>query len=284
MTVSVSGVLLVALARKRHEQSGEVQRLGRPLPWIVVGGVVLPAIILVPAFAYTVYTQARIADPPSRPAATIHVIGHRWWWEVRYVGGGADQTVVTANEIHVPVGQPVQLELTSDDVIHSFWVPRLAGKMDLIPGQRNTMWLRADSAGTYWGQCAEYCGLQHAHMDFIVVADAPAAYAAWRTAQLAAATAPSDSLTKRGLAVFLGSPCATCHAIRGADALGRIGPDLTHLQSRQTLGAGALSNTRANLAQWIADAQSIKPGSGMPPIALPLSDSRALLAYLETLR
>jgi len=283
VTVIVSALLLVALLRPRPEHSGEVQRLGPSVRWIVIGGVIVPAVILVVAFGVSVFTQSAIADPPSRAVATIRVTAHRWWWEVKYIGA-PDQTVMTANEIHVPVGKPVRLELVSDDVVHSFWVPRLAGKMDVIPGQRNTMWMEADRPGTYLGECAEYCGLQHAHMNFVVVAEAPEKFEAWLAHQRTSAAAPTDSVARRGLSVFQSSACAACHAIRGSEALGRIGPDLTHLASRRTIAAGALLNSRGNLAGWIANAQSIKPGSDMPTIPLRSADSQALLVYLETLR
>lgn len=283
VTAIVAVLLLGAIFRPRPERSSAVQRLGPSVRWIVIGGVIVPAVILVVAFGVSVFTQSAIADPPSRAVATIQVTAHRWWWEVKYIGA-PDQTVTTANEIHVPVGKPVRLELVSDDVVHSFWVPRLAGKMDVIPGQRNTMWMEADRPGTYLGECAEYCGLQHAHMDFVVVAEAPEQFEAWLASQRASAAAPTDSIARRGLSVFQSSACASCHAIRGSGALGRIGPDLTHLASRRTIAAGALVNSRGNLAGWIANAQSIKPGSGMPTIPLPSADSRALLAYLETLR
>ncbi len=283
VTVIVAAVLLGALVRSRAGQGEEVQRARGGVRWIVIGGVIAPAVILVAAFLFSVLTQSALADSPLRTMPTVQVIGHRWWWEVRYPDAPG-QPVVSANELHVVAGRRVRLELTSADVIHSFWVPRLAGKTDLIPGQHNTMWMEADRPGTFWGECAEYCGVQHAHMNLVVVAETPEQHDAWLAAQNAVANAPTDSVAKRGQIVFERAACASCHTVRGSKAQGRIGPDLTHLESRRTIAAGTFPNTRGNLAGWIANAQTLKPGSGMPTIALPAADSRALLAYLETLR
>jgi cytochrome c oxidase subunit 2 len=287
VTVIVTGILMAGLFRPRPEGPDTVQPAGEPagpVRWIVTGGIILPAIILLVCFVCTLLTQSAIARPPSPAVATIRVTAHRWWWEVGYVSAGPDETVVTANELHIPVGRAVRIELVSHDVVHSFWVPELAGKTDIIPGQDNSMWLQADRPGTYRGECSEYCGLQHAHMEFIVVAEAPADFAAWLAAQRAASVPPSDSLATAGLGVFHRSSCAACHAIRGTDMLGRVGPDLTHLASRQTLAAGTLLNIRGNLAGWVANPQSIKPGSGMPNVPLSGRDLQALVAYLETLK
>jgi cytochrome c oxidase subunit 2 len=283
----ICAVLLVALFRRRPPPdpvTGGLEPAGSGVRWIVIGGVILPAVILAVSFVFSTVIQADVANPPSAPVATIEVIGHRWWWEVKYAGGGGSDTVVAANEIHVPVGQPVRLNLSSIDVIHSFWVPELAGKTDVIPGQTNTMWMEADRPGTYRGQCAEYCGLQHAHMAVIVVADSPEQFRQWIANQRAAAAAPTDSVEVRGLAVFRSSTCTTCHTIRGSVADGHIGPDLTHLASRRTIAAGTLPNTRGNLAGWISNAQALKPGSGMPTMTLAARDLAPLLTYLETLK
>ena len=178
----------------------------------------------------------------------------------------------------------MQLTLTSMDVIHSFWVPQLHGKIDLIPGTATTLWLRADQPGEYRGMCAEYCGVQHAKMQFLVVAEPPDQFQAWLDLQRQPAAVPTDPLAQRGLQVFLSSSCVTCHAIRGTSATGALGPELTHLASRRTLGAGILPNTRGTLAGWIADPQSIKPGVHMPPSDLTGEQLQALVVYLETLR
>lgn len=255
------------------------------LPWIYIGGLIIPAVILIVSFGLTLGTLHATSGPGRDPAATIRIIGHRWWWEVNYVDPrDPTKTIVTANEIHVPVGQPVRLELTSADVIHSFWVPKLAGKTDVIPGTTNLAWLQADSAGVYRGHCTEYCGLQHTNMDPIVIAESPQEFAAWEQGQRASAAAPSTPAATAGLAVFQKAACTTCHAIRGSDALGRVGPDLTHLASRLTIAAGILPNTRGNLAGWIGNSQAIKPGNDMPIMTIAPNDLQALLAYLETLK
>jgi cytochrome c oxidase subunit 2 len=221
---------------------------------------------------------------PGKDALQVRVTGHQWWWEVQYRDAAPQHWVTTANEIHVPVGRMVVFELRSTDVIHSFWPISLGVKRDQIPGKENSLWLRADRAGVYRGQCAEFCGHQHAKMAFLVVAEPPDSFARWLAAQRDTAATPADSLTRRGQEVFLGSSCVMCHAIGGTPAGSRVGPDLTHLASRRTIAAGTLANTRGNLAGWIVDPQAIKPGAKMPPNALAPADLLALLAYLETLR
>ena len=288
VVVAVITVLVIAGAlhssRAGDDVSLERTGLHGGLPWIYIGGLIIPAVILIISFGLTLGTLHATARPGRDPAATIRIIGHRWWWEVRYVDRDPTKTIVTANELHVPVGQPVRLELTSADVIHSFWVPKLAGKTDVIPGTTNIAWIQADSAGVYRGHCTEYCGLQHTNMDPLVVAESPAEFAAWEQSQRASAAAPTTPASIAGLAVFQKSACATCHAIRGAEALGRVGPDLTHLASRLTIAAGVLENSRGNLAGWIGNAQAIKPGNDMPVMTLAPNDLQALLAYLETLK
>ncbi|HKO16140.1 MAG TPA: cytochrome c oxidase subunit II [Gemmatimonadaceae bacterium] len=288
LVVVVIGILvLVASIRSRGRgQPHEVARTARNagLSWIYVGGLLVPAILLVLTFAFTLGSLHAVAAPAQAPAATIQVIGHRWWWEVRYPGGSPAESFVTANEIHVPVGKPVRLELSTADVIHSFWIPKLAGKTDLNPGATNVAWIQADSAGVYRGQCTEYCGVQHANMAAFVIADPPVQYAAWVRTQRDSAQPPGDSTAAAGRAVFEGSACASCHAIRGTRALGRVGPDLTHVASRLTLAAGTLENTRGNLAGWIADAQALKPGNDMPTVRLSPADLHALVTYLESLK
>jgi cytochrome c oxidase subunit 2 len=289
VVVVIITVLVVAGALHRPaERTGtELARTaGRSgLPWIYFGGLIIPAAILIVSFGLTLGTLHATMRPPTDPAATIQIIGRRWWWEVRYTDPrDPTKTIVTANEIHVPVGKPVRLEITSDDVIHSFWIPQLAGKTDAIPGVTNVSWFQADSAGVYRGQCTEYCGLQHANMAAVVIAEDPVTFAQWEQAQQKPAAAPTDPEAAAGLVVFQKSACATCHAIRGSDALGRVGPDLTHLASRLTLASGTLENTRGNLAGWIGNSQSIKPGNDMPVMNLPPNDLQALLSYLETLK
>jgi cytochrome c oxidase subunit 2 len=289
VVVVVSLLVLAALLKRRAPTADarpeRFQDRGHAVRWIVIGGVIVPAIILVSTFVVTLVTQARVSNPPRKPVAIIEVTGHRWWWEVKYLGSGPDGGVVTANEIHVPVGEPVRLELVSADVIHSFWVPQIAGKTDVIPGLRNTMWMQADQAGTYWGECAEYCGLQHSHMNLEVVAESDADFRRWMQQQRE--PAPSDTtnpVTLAGLDAFHRSGCAICHTIQGTDAQGRIGPDLTHLASRSRIAAGTLANTRGNLAGWISNSQALKPGNQMPTMQLTPQQLRDLLAYLETLK
>ncbi|HEY6829943.1 MAG TPA: cytochrome c oxidase subunit II [Gemmatimonadaceae bacterium] len=284
LVVVVVGVLVLTTAfRRRDERRDVLARSGSGLPWVIVGGMIIPGIVLTLTLAFTLATEYASAAPPSDPAVTVQIIGHRWWWEVKY-SSDPSHTVVTANEIHIPVGEPVRIELTSADVIHSFWIPQLAGKTDVIPGQRNVTWLQADSAGVYRGPCTEYCGLQHANMVAFVVAEPPAQFAQWLESQSRPAVSPGDPDAAAGEAVFQKSACSMCHAIRGSDALGHVGPDLTHLASRLTIGAGVLENTRGNLAGWIANTQAIKPGNDMPTMTLSPASLQALLSYLETLK
>jgi cytochrome c oxidase subunit 2 len=217
-------------------------------------------------------------------AMTIEVTAHQWWWELQYGGEPESNRFTTANELHVPVGKPVVLKLKADDVIHSFWVPSLAGKKDLIPGRTTTLQFRADHAGRYRGQCAEFCGFQHAFMAFEVIADPPDRYDAGIAAQRQPAAEPSDPTAKRGQEVFLRSACIMCHAIEGTSAGARKGPDLTHLGARTTIAAGTLPNRAAELARWIANPQDFKPGSNMPATTLSSDDMGALVAYLESLK
>ena len=284
IVVAVVGVLVLVGAFRRHDEGRDLlARSGGGIRWVIVGGMIVPGVILVLTFAFTIATEDATAAPPSDPAVTVQVIGHRWWWEVKYAADPS-HTVVTANEIHVPIGQPVRLELTSADVIHSFWIPQLAGKTDVIPGQRNVAWIQADKAGIYRGQCTEYCGLQHSNMAAFVIAEPPTKFAQWLETQSHHASPPVDPDAAAGQAVFQKSACSTCHAIRGTDALGQVGPDLTHVASRLTLASGALENTRGNLAGWIGNSQAIKPGNDMPVMTLSPADLQALVSYLETLK
>jgi cytochrome c oxidase subunit 2 len=208
----------------------------------------------------------------------VHITGHQWWWHVRY----PDEQVITANEVHLPAGVPVRLAVTSEDVIHSFWMPQIAGKVDVIPGKTNSITILAEQPGVYRGMCAEFCGAPHARMHFLVVVEPPADFARWLDGQRRVPPPPTDSLVQRGQQVFFRATCAECHAVRGT-AAGTRGPDLTHVASRRTLGAGTQPNTRANLAGWTVDAQAMKPGNKMPSIPLAGDDLQALLAYLESL-
>jgi cytochrome c oxidase subunit II len=247
--------------------------------WAVVLslGFAVPIIGLAGLFVYgDVFVIRSTAAPAKRSTSlTVEVIGHQWWWEVRYPG----TSVVTANEIHIPARTRVNVEVRTDDVIHSFWVPQLNKKIDTLPEQTNRLLLVADKRGRYRGQCAEFCGLQHAKMGLYVFADDPAGFQRW----IAREARPSTPSRSQGARVFAAN-CATCHTIRGTSARGRVGPDLTHLMSRETLAALATHNTRADLRRWVEDPQAIKPGNQMP--ALPLSSRQLdqVVAYLETLR
>ncbi|MGH7649788.1 MAG: cytochrome c oxidase subunit II [Gemmatimonadaceae bacterium] len=285
VTLIITVLVCVAALRKRRAVPGDRVVAGSPgFQWILWGGMLIPAVVLVVAFVFTIGTLDAVASPERAPAATIHVVGHQWWWEVRYEGSSFGQSVVTANEIHVPVGEPVRLELSTSDVIHSFWVPELAGKTDLIPGQTNAMWIEARHAGVFGGTCGEFCGAQHAHMQIRVIADPPDKYQAWLADQREPATTAATPSTSDGLRVFMTSGCANCHTIRGTGAGGGVGPDLTHIASRTTIAAGTLPNTEANLIGWIVGAQAIKPGSDMPAMSIPSRDLQTLAAYLETLK
>jgi cytochrome c oxidase subunit 2 len=216
--------------------------------------------------------------------AGIRLIGHQWWWEVRYDGATPSDMFTTANELHIPVGTPIRLSLESADVIHSFWVPSLAGKQDLIPGHNNSIELLAQKGGAYRGQCAEFCGLQHAHMGLLIVAEPSDTFEKWQTAQRAAAAAPQESDRVKGAQVFVSKPCALCHTIRGTSAGGTVGPDLTHLGSRAYIGADVLPLTSGSLATWIADPHGVKPGVNMPPVHLGADELNAVTAYLIGLK
>ena len=228
--------------------------------------------------------------PLPANALAIEVTGYQWWWNVRYESSDSSQVFDTANEIHVPVGRPIRIDLRAADVIHSFWAPTLTGKQDLIPGQDNVLWFTARRVGQYRGQCAEFCGWQHAHMAFLVIAESEADFQAWRASQIKSANSaldPDASLagkSSQGEHIFMTRGCALCHAIRGTDACGRTGPDLTHLASRRTLAAGTLPNTKQDLLDWIADPQSIKPGNKMPKVPMDRSELDALSEYLRTLQ
>ncbi|HEX3405833.1 MAG TPA: cytochrome c oxidase subunit II [Caulobacteraceae bacterium] len=250
--------------------------------WFYVG-LTLTVIALAVSAIWTFQVLAAVNSPAAKPALTIQVVGHQWWWEVRYVGAAPGEGFATANEIHLPVGQPVLVELTGADVIHSFWIPALAGKTDTIPGRTNLTWLQADHAGVYRGQCTEYCGAQHAHMAVYAVADPPAVFEAWRQTELAPAAAPATPPAIAGQQVFE-AHCSACHAVRGTPADGIVGPDLTHLMSRQTLAAGALPNREGSLAGWISNPQAIKPDAQMPATNLSGPELNAVVAYLETLK
>ena len=274
--VVVAGLIVAAAMRGRRIPEGE-ERPSRITDsgFIWLGGVVAPAVILGGLAVVTVNAtnDLRRVEPG---ALRIEVTGYRWWWDVRY----PDDGVVTANEIHIPVGRTVEVKLASADVIHSFWVPQLNVKQDQVPGMDNRIVLKADEPGRYRGQCAEFCGLQHAHMAFFVDAQPPAEFQQWLAQEGAPAATPATPRATGGRAVFLGSSCAGCHTIRGTTAAGTLGPDLTHMASRETIGAGTLPLEREALTQFVRNAQDAKPGSSMPPTELSPQELSALVDYL----
>jgi cytochrome c oxidase subunit 2 len=288
VTAAVVFVLVVAAllwsALRRHRMPADQQRSNRSISTAVLLATAATTVVLFVFLILDLSVGRAITTNPGKGAIQIRVTGHQWWWEVQYRDSLPQNWATTANEIHVPVGRPVVLELRSADVIHSLWPPNLNGKRDLIPGDENSLWFQADSPGVYRAQCAEFCGHQHAKMSLLIVAEAPESFSAWLSRQRDTALTPTDSVARRGQEVFLGSTCVMCHAIAGTPAGSRIGPDLTHLASRRTIAAGTLPNTRGNLAGWIINPQAIKPGVRMPPNRLDSDDLQALLTYLETLQ
>ena len=244
----------------------------------------IATVVVISGFTVTSFFTTRALAVAGADALTIKVSGLQWWWNVEYFGATPDQNFATANEIHIPVGRTVRFQLEGDDVIHSFWVPSLAGKQDLIPGRTNELSVRAERAGIYRGQCAEFCGLQHAHMAFFVIAENEADFDKWADAQRKAAAQPTDADAAAGQQAFLSKPCAACHAIRGTKATGTSGPDLTHVGSRKYIGAGLFETTRGSLAAWIADPQTLKPGNNMPLVPLSQQDLLSISAYLASLK
>jgi cytochrome c oxidase subunit 2 len=249
---------------------------------VVAAAVALTAVIMLALTGLSYATQKELFASKSQ-GLTLKLTGHQWWWEVNYEDPQPDRTFTTANEIHVPTGEPVTIKLVSSDVIHSFWVPSLMGKLDLIPGRENEIQFVAERPGIYRGQCAEFCGWQHAHMSLLFVARPKEEFEAWREQQLRAADPPVDEGRKRGQEVFLSKPCMMCHTIRGTSAGGKVGPDLTHIGSRRYIAAGTLPLSRGTLAAWITDPHSIKPGVNMPLVQLEPDELNSLAGYLEGL-
>ncbi len=305
--VLVMAALVGAFVHRRHgaaaaDDNGPIE----PEPhyerrvWSVVAVAIGVTVVTLFGLLFADFATGRSIERFGRHASPdetlrIEIVGHQWWWEVRYVDWpqrfgerGPSNIVSGANEIHVPVDPqhpvPVECQLDSHDVIHSFWVPNLQGKKDLVPGHPTSIWLRADRVGTYWGECAEYCGYQHAQMRFVVVAEPVEQFNAWLDLQRHSAPEPSNLVQVLGRDVFLRSSCAMCHTIQGTDAAGRVGPDLTHVAGRKVLAAGAVPNVPGHLAGWIVDPQRVKPGTRMPQTALGPLHLRALLEYLETLK
>jgi cytochrome c oxidase subunit 2 len=273
-------MLAVALLRRARVPQAVADRRST----LAVGSAVAATVLVITGLTLASYLTTRGTSEDPAEALTIRVRGFQWWWEVTYRDTSPARSFLTANEIHLPLGRPVRIELAAADVIHSFWVPNLAGKQDMIPGRDNVLAFTPRQPGIYRGQCAEFCGLQHAHMAILVVVEPPEAFERWRDAQIAEAAAPEAPELEAGRRVLESKPCGACHTVRGTQAAGTLGPDLTHLASRQYLAAGMLPMTRGALAAWVADPQGIKPGNTMPMVPLTAAELQAVSAYLVSLR
>ncbi|MDB5320680.1 MAG: cytochrome c oxidase, subunit [Phycisphaerales bacterium] len=301
----VMGTLVGALAHRRKDQAMGPSRepITHPDPirerrlWTTVWASIVLTVgtLFTLLFADLLSGRAIHKVSQSPDPLRIQIIAHQWWWEVHYIDWparfgerSASNGITTANEIHIPVDPAhpvtVEFELDSHDVIHSFWVPNLHGKRDIIPGHPTSLWLQADRPGTYWGECGEFCGYQHAQMRLVVVAEPAEKFQSWLDGQRQSAPEPTGEMQARGRDVFLHASCAMCHSIQGTDAHASVGPDLTHVASRKILAAGAVPNMPGHLAGWIMDPQRIKPGTRMPQNNLSAGDLRALLEYIETLK
>jgi cytochrome c oxidase subunit II len=275
----VVAMVVYALVRfRRREGEGDPEQKAGNVP-IEIVWTVIPLAIVTVFFVLAARTMGT-SDPAPPPNPDLIVIGHQWWWEARYTKSG----VITANEIHIPVGKPIALKLDSADVLHEFWVPELARKMTTVPGHPNHMWLQADKAGTYLGVCSEFCGTQHAWMHFLIVAEPQEHFDAWESAQLTPAAPPVTEDAKKGLALFEQMSCVNCHAINGTIASASVGPNLTHFASRRQLGAGIVTNTPENLRRWLTDPQRVKPGAKMPDFKFTKEQVTDLADYIETLK
>ena len=283
--IAVSGVvylLVLAALGLAIRRQRPARREGWAVAAVVAGGIALPLLVL-PALIFPSVRSLAALTREETAHHAVEIVGHQFWWELRYRHHDGTE-VVSANELHLPQGRRVEVRLRAVDVIHSFWVPSLQGKLDLVPGKTNVTWVQADRLGAFHGQCAEYCGIQHALMRLLVVVEPPAEFDAWLQAERAPARPLGDEAAQRAQRVFL-VHCAHCHAIRGTSAFfGHQGPDLTHLMSRRTLAAGTLANVKGNLAGWIADPQTHKPGNRMPRVAFPPDDFHAVLDYLTSLQ
>jgi cytochrome c oxidase subunit 2 len=281
--VLVMAALAWAIVRRRRE-ADDAPEAHATMTRVVTVAVALTVVTLV-GLAVTSFVAGRgLTSPSGAGAITVDVIGHQWWWEFQYRDVTPADFVTSPNELHIPVGVPIVLKVQSRDVIHSFWVPALHGKRDLIPGQITNFWIQADRPGVFRGQCAEFCGHQHAKMAFVVVAEPMQKFRQWIEHQRKAAAEPASDRQMRGRDVFLQTTCAMCHTIRGTSAGSRLGPELTHVASRMTLAAATLPNTRGHLAGWVLDPQAIKPGTRMPANPLSQDDLEAVLDYLRSLR
>lgn len=281
--VGVEGFLLYTVIRFRRRREGELpaQVHGNTrleITWTVLPSIVL-LIIAIPTIG-TIFAQD-VVPPTATDVLKLKVVGHQWWWEIRYPEYGSN--VVTANEFHLPRGRTVLVELTSADVVHSFWVPKMGGKMDVVPTRVTHLWFTPEETGEFLGQCVEFCGIQHANMRLRLFVDPPDQFEAWVKQQGTDAARPTSVMAREGGEVFERNACVGCHTIRGTEAQGAVGPDLTHVAGRTTIAAGVLRNTPDQLARWIQDPQGVKGGAKMPNLPLSGADVAALVAYLQTL-
>ena len=280
-------IIWVAIRRRGTLDQHEPVNVGGGQNWILIGGFTIPFVVLALVFVIGLRAMSKfpLHDHAAHTPPEIRVTGHQWWWQVEYLRDPVNERFTTANEIHIPVGHPVDIDLASVDVIHSFFVPRLHGKVDLVPGQVNRIRVQASAPGVYRGQCAEYCGEQHSHMILLVVADPPDQYGKWYAGQLSDTAAPETEQQARGRELFFSRPCATCHTLRGTPAGGRLGPDLTHIGGRQRIAANSYINDDANLAAWVTHAQSLKPHVAMPNITqFTGQELNDVVAYLRHLK
>jgi len=277
MAIAVLGIVIAALWIALFGKEGLKARLGGTSA-IWIGGIAFPVVVLSLLLVYGLSLTRNLTAPVPADAMRVRITGEMWWWRVAYLDRHGRPVMLDANELHIPAGRPVVLELESNDVIHSFWVPRLSGKLDMVPGRRNILPIQADGPGVFAGQCAEYCGGPHALMGFVVVAHEPTAF----EALMAARRARRDRAASPGSMLFRSSGCAACHRIAGTDANGTAGPDLSHAGSRRSIGAGILPNNRGTMTGWIGDSQSIKPGNRMPPYKmLSAAELEMLAVYVE---
>jgi cytochrome c oxidase subunit 2 len=288
MYVLVLGFLAWALWRARRKPLDDAPLTGGTAadPGLTRGltgwiALIVAGLVLLTTVSFLVdRSLAEVGPDPLK----IKVTAHQWWWQVDYQGQAPSETFTTANELHLPLGRPAIVELQAGDVIHSFWVPNLSGKTDLIPGRTNYLPLTPRRVGVFRGQCAEFCGFQHAQMAFDVYVDPPDTFEAWRKHQIASASDPASFEETAGKQVFISKACVMCHRVQGTDAGGTVGPDLTHLKSRAHIAAGTLLNTRGDLQAWVADPQGVKPGTTMPRVALSSDELNNVVSYLETLK
>jgi len=288
LVISIAVVIIIALLLavavwRRRTAATEIAHPPGGLRWVWIGTGISTVVLLI-SCVWTMVVLAQVSTAGKKPPPyVIEITGRQWWWEVHYVSSEASRNFTTANEIHVPTGTPIEFKLIGGDVIHSFWIPQLSGKTDTIPGQTNEMWLEASKPGTYAGQCTEYCGPQHAHMKMLLIVQTLHDFHAWWNHQLALAAQPASASARAGLNTFT-VHCGACHAVRGTDAAGVYGPDLSHLMTRKTIAAGTLPNNQAYLLGWISDPQGKKPGSFMPRPDLTGPELQNVRSFLLTLK